>query len=92
MKAAAPGQGIRTPEPRADRNIPEMPIENLHPEYPTDAQIEQMWAAFESHGREGILAFLRKRTLEWRDAERNAEASRPVAAQASAPDNNHNRR
>lgn len=46
-----------------------MSIENLHSEYPTDAQIEEMWAAYKSSGREGILAFLRKRTLEWRNAE-----------------------
>ena len=89
MNAAAPGQGIYTPEPRADRIIPEMPREDLHPEYPTDAQIEQMWAAYQSHGREGILAFLRERTLEWRNAERNAEGSRPKAAQASALEKNH---
>jgi hypothetical protein len=46
-----------------------MSIENLHSEYPTEAQIEQMWAAYKSHGREGILAFLRKRTMEWQEAQ-----------------------
>lgn len=46
-----------------------MPIEDPHSEYLTDAQIEEMWAAYESSGREGILAFLRKRSSEWQEAE-----------------------
>ncbi len=66
-----------------------MSIEDLHSEYPTDAEIEQMWAAYKSHGREGILAFLRKRTLEWQGTERNAESSRPGVAEGSALEKHH---
>jgi hypothetical protein len=51
--------------------------ENPHSEYLTDAQIEEMWAAYKSSGREGILTFLRKRTREWQKAERSAETRQP---------------
>lgn len=57
----------------ANRKMPSMFIEELYSEYPTDSQIEEMWAAYKSRGREGILAFLRKRTLEWQEAERRAQ-------------------
>jgi hypothetical protein len=52
-----------------------MPREDLHSEYPTDAQIEEMWAAYRLSGREGIVAFLRKRTREWQVAERSADSN-----------------
>lgn len=55
-----------------------MYIDNPHSEYPTDAQIEEMWAAHKSFGREGIVAFLRKRTLEWQEAERTAKSPIPT--------------
>jgi hypothetical protein len=59
-------------------------LEDLHSEYPTDAEIEEMWAAYESSGREGILAFLRKRTLEWQEAECDA-TSEPVSPLKERP-------
>lgn len=46
-----------------------MSLADRHPEYPSEAQIEEMWAAYQSTGREGILEFLRKRTLAWQRAE-----------------------
>lgn len=49
-----------------------MCIEKLNSEYPTDAEIEEMWAAYRESGRDGILSFLHKRTMEWQEAERDA--------------------
>ena len=49
-----------------------MSIDDLYSEYPTETEIEEMWAAYKSSGREGILAFLRKRTRQWREAEPDA--------------------
>lgn len=59
-----------------------MSIQDIHSEYPTDTQIEEMWAAHRSSGREGILAFLRKRTLEWQEEERRAQGDQLDAAEA----------
>lgn len=56
-----------------------MSIKDLHSEYPTEAQIDEMWAAYKSHGREGILAVLRKRTREWQETEREA-TGQPASA------------
>lgn len=50
-----------------------MSLADRHPEYPSETQIEEMWAAYQSSGREGILEFLRKRTSECRQAEINAQ-------------------
>jgi hypothetical protein len=72
-----------TPEECAYRKMTEMSIQDLYSEYPTDAEIEEMWARYKSCGREGILAFLRKRTLEWQQAERGAESRRPGVTEAS---------
>lgn len=52
-----------------DGTMPEMTTSDLHSEYPTDAQIEEMWAAYKSSGCEGILAFLRQRTAELQETE-----------------------
>lgn len=59
-----------------------MSIRDRHPEYPTDAQIEEMWAAYNSSGREGILAFLRKRTAECRQAELRPQTGPADASEA----------
>jgi hypothetical protein len=59
-----------------------MPSADHHPEYPTDAQIEEMWAAYNSSGREGILAFLRKRTLEWEQEELHPQTGPADATKA----------
>jgi hypothetical protein len=59
-----------------------MSMEDLHSEYPTEAQIEEMWAAYKSSGREAILAFLRKRTLEWQEPERRDQNNQPGATEA----------
>lgn len=53
-----------------------MSINNLHSEYPTDTQIEEMWAAYELSGREGILAFLRQQTLQLQETECETPTSR----------------
>lgn len=53
--------------------------EDVHREYPTEAQIEEMWAAYRASGQEGIVAYLRRRTLEWQEAERQARL-RPAEA------------
>jgi hypothetical protein len=58
--------------------MPEMSTEDF--EYPSDAQIEEMWAAYKSSGREGILAFLRQRAWEWQQAESRAHQSGPTVA------------
>jgi hypothetical protein len=52
-----------------------MSVKNPHPEYPTEAQMDEMWAAYKENGREGILAILRKRALELQQAEQNADTS-----------------
>ncbi len=64
------------------RGKPQMSTEDFHSEYPTEAQIEEMWAAYKSSGCQGILEFLRKRTVEWQEAERRAQSSQPGATEA----------
>lgn len=54
-----------------------MSNEEFHPEYPTEAQIEELWAAYKSSGREGIVAILRKRARELQKAEGRAEQRPP---------------
>lgn len=44
------------------------------PEYPTDQQIEELFAAYEKYGNQGVMEFLRKQDRQREAAEEKVGA------------------